>query len=365
MTRIVFILPDLPLSGAATRTTHLADYLLGEGFDVTVASFLPTPDPALVDRLGRSGAECLRLTTPWGLHRMRDLLRSQGDVVLHSAMPTAGLLGLVAAHLFHLPLVHSFTNALHTHRPLPPRGVSNHVKGRLESVLARRAAALHAVSRNVADQLLQSCPESLERLQCLTYHVTHPGGAGADSANGVIEATKDAWPKILCVGRLESHKRFDDAIRAIDALSAEYPDIGLVVLGTGSQQGRLQTLADVTGVGRRVWFVGTSGTPCEFYRWADVLLHPSVYEGYPRVFAEAIAEKLPVVTIDAPYARDSPTDDARILRARPVDAVSLANKVVEALELWPVISRSHEHDVVNLRELRELYLILITQHRSP
>lgn len=364
MARILFILPDLPLSGAATRTVRLAEHLVDEGFDVTIATFLSTVDPTLVDRLNLSGVECVRLTTARGLRRARELVSDRQSIVLHSAMPTAGVVGLVAARAFRLPLVHSYTNCLHAHRPLPPRGLSNHLKGWLESLLARRANALHAVSHSVGTQARRLHPRVAARLHPITYAVTPPAGAGSGIARRIPGDARNAWPRIVCVGRLEPHKRFDDAITAVAALRCEYPDIALVVLGAGPDRGKLQALAASAGVGEQVHFAGTSGSPRDFYRWADVLLHPSAYEGYPRVFAEAIAEAVPIVTIDAPYARDAPAA-AYVLRARPIDAASLASKVVEALfTREPGTLRRRGYDVENLCRLCDLYRHLIAQRGS-
>jgi glycosyltransferase involved in cell wall biosynthesis len=58
--------------------------------------------------------------------------------------------------------------------------------------------------------------------------------------------------------------------------------------------------------------------------WADVLVHPSLYEGYPRVGAEARALALPIVSVDSPYGRELARGGGTVRLARPCDGQSLA-----------------------------------------
>ncbi len=51
--RVIFLLPDLPRSGAATRTIHLAELLVELGISIEVATFLAHVDSGLEARLRR------------------------------------------------------------------------------------------------------------------------------------------------------------------------------------------------------------------------------------------------------------------------------------------------------------------------
>src|SRR5437764_8744478 len=97
---IVFILPDLPLSGAATRTVHIAEHLVGEGNRVMVCTLLSTLDKSLAERLRQSGIEVQRLGTIRGFRRVHKLAGGPVQTVIHSAMPTAGVAGLLLARIY-------------------------------------------------------------------------------------------------------------------------------------------------------------------------------------------------------------------------------------------------------------------------
>lgn len=100
---------------------------------------------------------------------------------------------------------------------------------------------------------------------------------------------------LLSVGRLESVKRVDLAIRAL----AHAPrDLSLVVAGTGTQRSALETLAaslDVTG---RVQFLGEVGDDdlVRLYAGALGVIFPPYDEDYGYVTIEAFLAHKPVVT---------------------------------------------------------------------
>ncbi|HEX9623827.1 MAG TPA: glycosyltransferase family 4 protein, partial [Streptosporangiaceae bacterium] len=334
---VLFVLPDLPRSGAATRTAILAEGLARAGARVCVLSFLAA-DPDLIARLRESGAETL--SVPRGLRRLWFLLRTSADPVVHAAMPTAGLAGLVLARMFRLPLVYSYTNCPHRDRPFRRRSPADSAKAALERVMARRADVLHAVSPNVAEQLRRLFPASTGRVRVVMVKVAPPLGGQESRPVPVsqdrpapVAGRPEAYPRLLAIGRLVPHKRFDDAIRVLALVRCHWPGAVLVIVGSGPELARLGALAAELAVAEHVRLPGTVRSPAEYLTWADVLVHPSLYEGYPRVVAEARAFGLPVVSVDTPYGRELARSGGQVRLARPCDAGALAQEVVNAL-VW-------------------------------
>lgn len=301
--RVIFLLPDLPRSGAATRTVHLAEHLVELGVSVDVATFLARIDSGLEARLRGSGIGVLRLTTGAGVRRLRQILSGGTDTVIHAAMPTAGLVGLCLARAYAHPMVYSFTNCLHTQRPFRQRSLLDHLKAALERLLASHSDALHAVSQSLAAQVRRSYPQAAMRTYAIVHPVTPPIQDNGDATVN-SQAVADAYPKLLAVGRLLPHKRLADTIRAMGSVRLHWPQAMFVVLGVGPELDHLQSLIDELGLGDNVCLQGECPNPKVYFAWADMLLHPSLYEGYPRVVAEAQAMLLPVVSIDSPYGRE-------------------------------------------------------------
>jgi len=109
------------------------------------------------------------------------------------------------------------------------------------------------------------------------------------------------------VGRLVGRKGFDVLIRAFAA--AGLPNARLLIVGDGSERGRLGRLA-----GERVAFAGFRSDVKDFYQAFDLFVCPSSYEPFGRVIAEALDAGVPVVAADSEGPRD-------IARRCPVELV--------------------------------------------
>ena len=97
----------------------------------------------------------------------------------------------------------------------------------------------------------------------------------------------------MTVGRLTAHKRVDEIIEVLPALSG----VDLLVIGDGPQRTALEAGARALGCERRVVFTG-SLPPEEVsarLREADVFVLNSRYEGLPHAVLEAFAAGIPVV----------------------------------------------------------------------
>jgi glycosyltransferase involved in cell wall biosynthesis len=76
------------------------------------------------------------------------------------------------------------------------------------------------------------------------------------------------------------------------------------------------------------------------YRIADVFIHPTYNEGFPRVILEAMAAGLPIVTTDAGGTAELLGPRQQQFVVKRADRVAFAGKLAELLaspELWPVL----------------------------
>lgn len=110
--------------------------------------------------------------------------------------------------------------------------------------------------------------------------IFHPGERLA------ADAPRPARRKVLFVGRYVEKK----GLAVIRALAASRPDLDFVMVGSGPIRPNRWGLANVEDLGSR-----RPETLADLYRSADLLLLPSVGEGYPLVIQEAMACGLPVV----------------------------------------------------------------------
>jgi glycosyltransferase involved in cell wall biosynthesis len=99
--------------------------------------------------------------------------------------------------------------------------------------------------------------------------------------------------KVVTVGRLIPLKCVD---RVIEAL-VSCPDIGLVIVGDGSERQRLEGFANTLDVADRVYFAGqvSQAEAIRLMAACDFFVLNSTHEGLPHVVLEAMSLCLPVV----------------------------------------------------------------------
>jgi glycosyltransferase involved in cell wall biosynthesis len=140
---------------------------------------------------------------------------------------------------------------------------------------------------------------------------------------------------IVMVGRLEPPKRPDLLLEAVALLSSER-DIGLVLVGSGTQRPELEQRAEALGIAGRVTFTGFVPDPSPHIRSADAFVLATDYEGFGNVIVEALACGVPAVVSDVPYGPRFILSSTRLGRlVAPGSAEALADGLRVVLERPP------------------------------
>jgi glycosyltransferase involved in cell wall biosynthesis len=99
---------------------------------------------------------------------------------------------------------------------------------------------------------------------------------------------------ILCVGPLEPHKGFVEAVWAYHTLTYVYTDMSLLVIGGGSERRLLEQLARRSAL-PAVFFLGPQANAAALLAQADIVWVPSLTDSGLNVLLEAMAAGRPVV----------------------------------------------------------------------
>jgi glycogen(starch) synthase len=105
---------------------------------------------------------------------------------------------------------------------------------------------------------------------------------------------------IFFVGRLVREKGVHVLIDAIPLLTGEFPNIKLVIAGTGPMENQLHYQVNRLGLNSHVIFTGYIDDEFlkELYKRAQIAVFPSLYEPFGIVALEAMASATPVIVSD-------------------------------------------------------------------
>ncbi len=97
------------------------------------------------------------------------------------------------------------------------------------------------------------------------------------------------------LGRIVKEKGIYILIDSYKKLLEKFPDVHLIIGGTGKEYYKLQKLINKLGISDKVELKGEITDPKEFYKRLDLFILPSESEGLPLTILEALASGVPVI----------------------------------------------------------------------
>lgn len=184
----------------------------------------------------------------------------------------------------------------------------------------RRGAHVHAVSRSVADEIIDEFRVERERVHVVPNGVDAP--VGGDSSKGRALVGGDRY--VLSIGTIEPRKNLAGLVRAFDRAAAEDPSVRLVLAGGDGwgAAGVDQAIASARHRDRinRLGRVDDA-TRADLLAGATALVYPSVYEGFGLPPLEAMAAGVAVIATRV-GAIPEVLDDAALLVDLDDDAIA-------------------------------------------
>lgn len=188
----------------------------------------------------------------------------------------------------------------------------------------KRFSAIVCISEAVRASLQTWVPETSPR--------SHVVRNGIDLKRFSVDAKMQPRGRLVSVGRLESVKGFDIAIRAVASLVDRFPEIRYDIYGSGPLELELQRLINQLGVEKTVCLKGRTDNVSGMLRNYALKVMPSRWEGFGLAAVEAMASGLPVVASDVPGLGDIIAEGTGI-KCRSESADALAKAIAHFLML--------------------------------
>lgn len=233
------------------------------------------------------------LMNPLALLELARLLKRERVAVLQTHGARANVYGRLAGRIAGVHyIVSTVHNAISDYEVSPlKRWVYKSIL-RMTEPLADRTIC---VSEAIRQAVVADCPGAAAKTVTI-YNGVDPASFTQRGRDRIRrEWCTGPGPVLLTVARLTAQKGHRYLLDALPALLKEWPGVCCLFVGDGEGREALRALAREQDVEHACRFVGATDAVTEFYAAADVVVLPSLSEGFPFVVLEALAMARPVV----------------------------------------------------------------------
>ena len=293
------------------------------------------------------------------LTRTAKIIRTHHPTIIQSHGYKSALVAWICGGLYKIPWLafsHGYTSE--------NRRIS--LYNRLDAWVLRRADAVVAMSRAMADQL------ATDGVPVNRIHIIHNA---IDPAEHCVDGSGSRWRQrwgisaeevvLGIVGRLSPEKGQQIFLEAFQGVVAQAPNRRAVLVGDGPEKERLVQQVSRLGLANHVLFTGHDPHIEELYPALDLVVIPSLSEGLPNVLLEALLYGKPIVAAEVggipeilkPAAAGwlVPPGDARALEAAMLDALQDGERRASSgLAGWEYVRR-HCGPQRRMEAVRQLY----------
>lgn len=245
-----------------------------------------------------------------GIRIAREHLFEKGRSLITTQDPfESGLAGMLLKKKLEIP----FQVQLHTDigSPYFNRGF-NRVRIFIAQRTLKKADTVRVVSSSIAEKIVDMFDISPSKISVLPVMVDKEKIMHSPVSTNLKSKYHQCDVIILMVGRLEPEKNYLFALNVFSEVYKKNPKAGLVIVGSGGQEGKLKARVQELGIGQNVFFDGTVSDLFSYYKTADIFLHTSIFEGYGLVFVETALSGCPIVSSRVGIAQEFEKTEALV-----------------------------------------------------
>jgi glycosyltransferase involved in cell wall biosynthesis len=192
-------------------------------------------------------------------------------------------------------------------------------------------------------KLIYNSGKTKESLSFLTDKgITIPNPIRQAPIQSKMSRTDFLTKRLGAVGRLTKQKNFHFLLDLLSILDSHYE---LIIYGEGEDKEELESYARSLRLDKRIKFKGFQKNIVEVYGSIDVLLVPSLWEGFGNVVLEGLSHEVPVIASENVGAMEFIEQDFCVSLNLELDIWK--NKIEEWTRIKPIIPRDF---------LKELYV---------
>ncbi len=336
--KVAHIIKATRISGAERHLLILLPALKARGAEVELILLEDPAKPVddMVAALTEAGVPVTRIPIYRHLdfsviRRICRALRESRPQMVHTHLIHADLYGTLAARLSGVRVVISSRHNDDNFRRLLPMRTLNRL-------LWRMTSGGIAISQAIARFCVEVEGAPARKISTIYYGMPLKL-VDRKTARAALRQELNLPLDAVLVGmvcRLIEQKGVVYGIRAFARIAPQFPGARLVIAGEGPRRAALEAEAKTLGVADRVHFLGWRDDSAAVLAALDLLLMPSLWEGFGLVMLEAMAQTVPIIG-SAVSAIPEVVVESETGRLVPVrDTAALANAMAQLLSDEPL-----------------------------
>lgn len=144
--------------------------------------------------------------------------------------------------------------------------------------------------------------------------------------------------QLIILGRIIPFKGHLLVLKALAEVKKTHANFKLIIIGHGDEDLilELKTFVSKNNLQSNVEFIGYKPNIYDYLSNSDIMLVPSIAEGFGLVFLEAMNAKLPIIGFDVAATNEIVTNNETGLLVPAYDIDIMANKIIELIENKPL-----------------------------
>jgi glycosyltransferase involved in cell wall biosynthesis len=334
--KIIHICKMTGVAGAERHLLMLLRGLRAAGLDADILVLTPPNDAPVRRFLAQAQAwgiptNQMTIRTHLSLPLIGDLaafIRAGGYDTAHTHLIHADLHGIIAAKRAGVAhIVSSRHNDDRFRYSLPIRLLNRWLWQRIDQGIA--------ISEWVRKFSIDVEGASADQITTVYYGLDPETVRVGGGTRTILTAELGIPPSSTLVGtvcRLVPQKGVEYALRAFWHVAEAYPFAHFVVAGDGPQRRQLEDLAGSLGLTKRIHFLGWRDDSHAVLAALDVVMVPSLWEGFGLVMLEAMAQRVPVIASQVSAIPEVVIDGETGILVEPGDVDSLTSALSLLLE---------------------------------
>jgi glycosyltransferase involved in cell wall biosynthesis len=331
--RVVHIIKVVRIAGAEQHLLTLLEGLRASHVDAQLLLLVEPSNPMenYVQAAGARGIPVEQVVigshVDMSLHyRLWKILKARKPDIVHTHLLHADLFGIPAARAAGVPVVVTSRHNDNAFRRRPP------IKQMNRSLWQMLDAGI-AISQAIARFCMEVEGAPADKIHTIYYGLDPERWlVDVKGARAVLRRELNMGRHDLLVGmvcRLIEQKGVTFGLKAFDRVAEKYPNAHIVVAGEGPLREALENQARWMVASERVHFLGWRPDTSFLLAALDILLAPSLWEGFGLVLLEAMAQAIPIIASDVSAIPEIVVHAGTGLLVPPRDVGALA----EALDL--------------------------------